>query len=285
MRNYPRLELIPFGRQLLETGDLDPVYIAFAETVTDPAQQARWLIAYWCFYACGFACWASELDDKKFWAAMMEAAQNSTISPAGGRWPRGHERRHARGVQGVAMVTSLIEKYEHPIHMLYYLKNAAPHYAAVADRAQEHTLFGPWIAFKIADMLERVADCHVDFSAAEIFMFDTPRKGALLFWEKELGRGVNEPVDEDEQISRVIEHILSELGDFDAPPAMDRLIGLQEVETILCKWKSHLGGHYPLWNDIDDVSMGCEGWRSRSATAQQFWKTLPRRQKCVGTLL
>ena len=34
-RNYPRLEIEPFGRHLIQSGDLDPIYIALARASFD----------------------------------------------------------------------------------------------------------------------------------------------------------------------------------------------------------------------------------------------------------
>jgi hypothetical protein len=52
------------------------------------------------------------------------------------------------------------------------------------------------------------------------------------------------------------DRLIKELGDLRAPPRYERPINIQEVETILCKWKSHLSGHYELGKDIIEVRHG-----------------------------
>jgi hypothetical protein len=41
-----------------------------------------------------------------------------------------------------------------------------------------------------------------------------------------------------------------------APPRRERLIGPQEAETILCKWKSYLNGHYQIGEDTESCEKG-----------------------------
>ena len=53
-------------------------------------------------------------------------------------------------------------------------------------------------------------------------------------------------------------------------------MNIQEVETVLCKWKSHMNGHYPLWNDIHDVNTGLEPWAGRCSAARAFLAHMPK---------
>lgn len=278
-RNYERLDITTFGRHLLETGDLDPVYIALPRALEDADQLARWLVAYWCFYSGGLASWASEHEGQDFWRALLVAARNEEPTPFGGRWPRGHERRHARGKQGITMVTGLRDRYgDRPQDMVSYIAEAAPSYEAVARRAQEHPLFGPWISFKICDMIDRVLGTHVDFTEAAVFMFTDPVKAALMLWRQHHGLPESaRPKDQTAVIHQVVEHLKGVFRDFTAPPLHDRAVDLQEIETILCKWKSHMNGHYPLFNDIDEIRDGCEPWLPHSQTARAFLGMMPRR--------
>jgi hypothetical protein len=46
------------------------------------------------------------------------------------------------------------------------------------------------------------------------------------------------------------------LGHIPAPPRYERGLDVQEYETILCKWSSHMKGHYPLGNDIHEIKKG-----------------------------
>lgn len=281
-RNYERLAIEPFGRQLIETGDLDPIYIALTNMeFDDEAHLHRWLIAYWCFYHAGVACWLSEARGPDFWAAMKTAAANVSPTPTGERWPRGSERRHFRGEASVKAVRTLWGKYlEFPEVMVEYivgpLENQPVPFGEVSGRAQEHPLFGPWIGFKVADMVDRVLERPVSFDNAAVFMFADPTKAALKLWA--LKAGLNEtavPKDRDKAINQVVDYLIAHFADLRAPPKGDRPIGLQEVETVLCKWKSHMNGHYPLFNDIDEINEGVLPWRTTCKTAEAFAHAMP----------
>ena len=188
-QGYARQDIQSFGRQLITTGDLDPIYLALTRLWSPAsAQLRRWLIAYWCFYDAGVACWLSEHPNPAFWPAMLVAARNSTSTPFNGRWPRGKERRHFRGQACITAAHLLCARYEHnPSAMVDYIAQAAPDFVQVTKRAQEHTLFGPWIGFKIADMINSVLKIPVDFTNAAIFMFKDPQEAALRYWRERLG--------------------------------------------------------------------------------------------------
>lgn len=284
MRDYPKLGIVDFGRVLLGSRDLDPAYVAFAAPgVIAPAPgcldpfpaQARWLLSYWCFYDVGLACHMSELEGTaEFWGTMTAAARNETPCPTGGRWPRGRERRHFRGAKCLDAVGRLEVASERPHRLVDRLR--ADRAADVMKVAQELPMFGPWIAFKVADMLEACLGWPIDFSAAEVFMFDTPREAALLVWRDRMRMApFAKPLDEAMVLREVVKWLLDQFPGELAPPRFDRPLGLQEAETILCKWKSHLGGHYPLNHDTDEFRRGLEPWAKVCATAARFRAALP----------
>lgn len=281
-RNYERLSIEVFGRHLITSGDLDPVYIALHKLHSNGGwatdQLHRWLVAYWCFYHCGFASHVAGAGDR-FWDIMGEAAANDTVPPVGERWPRGSERRHARGKQGIAMVEHLACRYwDDPGNMIRFIcagdvAGARLSFSSVVDRAKVHTLFGPWIGFKIADMVDRVLGLPVDFNQASVFMFKDPVKAAIMLWHQRMNMpDAARPKDQDAVICEIVEYLSDEFSDLLAPPLMDRPIGLQEVETVLCKWKSHMNGHYPLNNDIDEINEGLKGW---GQAAEEFSSAMP----------
>src|ERR1700750_3037416 len=94
---YPRLDIAEFGHHLFETGDLDPIYVALNRLNWSQPKLDRWLVAYWCFYHAGFACYAAEHKGIAYWQVLAKAAENEPTCPVGVRWPRGTERRHFRG--------------------------------------------------------------------------------------------------------------------------------------------------------------------------------------------
>lgn len=249
-----QLGIYEFGRQLLETQDLDPVYVVAHGAGLSGEKLKRWLLAYWCFYHVGSACVMAEREGEAFWELMAQAAASK-------EWPRGTERRHFRGKASIESVTWLRTRgfdglwgplskagYVYPLH-------------EVMNYVRSWYLFGDWIAFKAADMLERLGLCQVYFPPESVFsMFDAPKKGAA---EMALRHGPSTG----EVCRWAHDRLLEELGTYQAPPGHDRSINVQEVETILCKWKSHLGGHYEIGKDTSEVQHGLLRY-ARCKTAQ-----------------
>jgi len=278
VRAYPRLDIKTFGLHLLESGDLDPIYIALSK-FDDEDQVKRWLVAYWCLYHAGASSWLSERTGAEFWGNLFDAAENVTPAPPGDRWPRGHERRHWRAKNATTAVDFLSANFATPERFVDFVSNDGKggHFAEIATRARTVPGNGPWIAFKIGDMLERVLGVPVDFKQAEVFMFDTPREAALLLWRKTLGLSEHaKPKDLEKTLTDVVCFVGQMFPAFMAPPHYDRPLGLQEIETVLCKWKSHLSGHYPLNNDIIDIRNGIGPWLQHSTTAAMFLQNLPQ---------
>jgi Alpha-glutamyl/putrescinyl thymine pyrophosphorylase clade 2 len=281
-RTYPRLGLEDFGRALLRTNDLDPVYVMLWNSELPPmGLLKRWLIAYWCYYSCGAASYIAEREGQEFWNLMMRAARNEEPAPTGGRWPRGHERRHFRGAKAIASVQMLWEEYgPHPERMVdhvAWLEDPRPTPAGVPcamvmTRVQQHHQFGKWIAFKVADMIERLGIQKVTFTMEDVLEMDSPRKAAVAaYWEyrKEAPQGERQALD------YVMGMLLHHDNLLPAPPRMERSVGLQEAETVLCKWGSHLTGHYPVGHDIDEIREGMGPWAAHSHLAGRLLSFLP----------
>jgi hypothetical protein len=288
-RGYPRLGLLEFGEKLIESGDLDPVYVALNGHNTDQhswedGARERFLVAYWCLYHAGAACYVAQHDANDFWGVLAQAARNTDPAPTGGRWPRGHERRHWRGRQAVDSLNELTTRYSYPEEMVRYVAGEGGSFAQVSARAQEHRGFGPWIAFKICDMLERCLGVPIEFGSDAAFngIFKDPMEAAVQFWRVSQGferRAAVYPKDVRATVRAVVEHVRAHFHnhreDFGAPPLADRPINVQEIETILCKWKSHMNGHYPLDNDTVEIKAGLREWMPHSPLASQFYDAMP----------
>lgn len=275
------LSIEHFGAILLESGDLDPVYIALVKACPEPARLYRWMVAYWCFYSAGFASWASDREGPEFWRVMALAAANDTEAPCGGRWPRGAERRHFRGHKAVGAVDNLRLQFPVPEDLVMYVavkscNGAGRSLGAVMDVVQALPMFGEWIAFKVADMLDRCTPYTVSFDGS-VFLFKDPLEGAYMAAEAWGMRGVR-----DMSRGRVASFVLGELLDkfshYRAPPRYDRPVGINEAETILCKWKSHQKGHYPPGKDTDELRHALPAWAKHSQTAGAFLEALPTLQ-------
>lgn len=290
MANYPILSIYEFGTQLLLTKDIDPVYVALEHSGWNKVTKARWCLAYWCLYNAGVASYIAEANTPDgFWSRLTQAAHNEVPSPAGGRWPRGKERRHWRGVQALRSWEDLHKRYSHEPELFVATVGAYPKsfinigtlgmisddpipFKTASDAVQEHVGFGPWMAFKIADMLEQVFHVPVNFDNAAVFMFKDPYEAALRLWRR-LGGFTDKavPRDKDDAVNRVVAHLLEHFKGYDAPNGK-RKVGLQEIETILCKWKSHENGHYPVLNDLGEFRHGLEPWVKHSELAADLYK-------------
>lgn len=287
-RDYPRLNIEEFGRQLITSGDLDPIYVALVNA-TDAGdlshpQLLRWLIAYWCFYHAGVASYLSSFEGHAFWQKVWIAAENERESPIGGRWPRGHERRHFRGNNARNSVEDLSGLYgDRPEDMFDVLLGAGAtatlDLRAVSARVQQHVGFGPWMGFKVADMIDRVLGVRITFTDAEVFMFKDPEKAAMMLWEQRQGHlyPAGSKPKREVILAGITDYLIKTFADLPAPPSGDRPVNIQEVETVLCKWKSHMNGHYPLYNDIDEIDAGLAPW-SDVYTAKVLRHHMPKRR-------
>lgn len=270
---YNKLNIVPFGKALIKTGDLDPIYIGL-EAVLTPDQRARWLVSYWCFYHAGLACWMSEHKGQAFWKQMMVAADNKDESPIGGRWPRGTERRHFRAKLAMRSVFQLGTVFQEPEALVERLRLYRDFNMLYTYVTKELPGFGPWIAFKIGDMLERCFNSPVNFTFAEVFMYKEPAAAADMVWETYYAHHSDIRKGEDCR-AYVVRKLLQQFPGAKAPPTWNRKLNIQEIETILCKWKSHVNGHYDIGKDIREVSHGLNVWSKVSETAQDMLEAMP----------
>lgn len=256
-------DVVTFGRGLILSQDLDPLYVMLRGGLQDLPldQMERWCVAYWCWYHSGVASYMSEFRGEEFWDHMFHCAIGEYPCPTGGYlWPRGRERRHFRAANATNLLQDLINRYEEPEEMVARLRERR-HFAAMSQCVREHTGFGPWIAWKVADMMERVLGCPVCFAGTSLAMYAEPVKGAEL-----LGRGTTD---------EATAWLITQVEDLEAPPSLDRPCGVQEVETILCKWKAHLNGFYPPMHDTRELRHGLDLWAPLCATAATLTNHLP----------
>lgn len=252
-----KMDIHEFGDALIRTRDLDPVYCGLYEAALPRDQLCRLLLSYWCFYHLGAAAWMSEHYGADFWHAMDVAARNEDASPLGGRWPRAAERRHFRGQKCVEAVRWFSQQ-EPEIwveQMVFDLYGAGLTDRIIMDRVQCWPMFGPWIAFKCADMAERCLGVPVQFDPDLGLMYAEPRKALDILAEEQGGPDCVSVGPEG-----WYSHLLEYFGRHRAPPAMDRACGPQEAETVLCKWKSHMNGYYPVGKDIHEQRVALAGW-------------------------
>lgn len=248
---YKVLDIYEFGHRMLETGDLDPVYSILKRSGFDRDFLKRWTLAYLCYYHCGVASFVASKTGVDFWARLRQAHEE--------KWPRGSERRHFRGGTSDYVTKWLPSEYERPEDAINYIigKKSPPRcFSSVSDRVRSWKYFGPWVAFKVPDLLERVLDIPVDFSDCHLNLYDSPRKASELFAESIQRPGSS--------VKWVVSHLEDHFKGYLAPPSNDRPVNVQEVETILCKWGSHVKGHYPVGKDTVEIYEALEGWGKKA---------------------
>ena len=263
-----KMDVIEFGEALIRTRDLDPVYCAVHDARMPRDQLHRWLLAYWCFYHVGAASYISERKGDDYWDWMRVAAINESgpkdnaIGPSD-RWPRAAERRHFRGPKCVEAILRLKDEYPKPELAVRDL--ILPSEKAILRKIKDWYLFGSWIGFKAADMLERCAGAKVSFDEGLGLIYSEPRKTLDLLAQKHGGTA-------EEQWKRLLGHFSST----PAPPALDRGCGPSECETIACKYGSYLNGHYWVGKDIHEQRPALKGW---GKTAEKILKAYPEEVK------
>jgi hypothetical protein len=165
-----------FGARLIATRDLDPVYVGLAGAKLPEPQMCRLLTAYWCFYHLGAAAWLSECEGESYWREMMRAALNVEPSPLGLRWPRAAERRHFRGRKCVDAIAWFARSNpEYYVHLAMDVARVVGTLGAVMKCVESWPMHGPWIAFKAADMLERIMGARITFDWDIGYVYREPR--------------------------------------------------------------------------------------------------------------
>ncbi len=236
-----------FADALIISGDLDPVYIALCRVNLPHDQFRRWLFAYWCFYHMGVASYLSEFTDGRYWDQMSKAAKNASPPPVGERWPRGTERRHFRGEKCVlAMEMFATRPAETWVTSLYPFETADEIIKHVSSRWPQ---FGSWIGFKVADMLEVCAGQPIEFAPSIPLLYKEPAAALTMLAGPDPDRGTGAYGD-----------LIARVGQYLEPAAGRRQCGVQEAETVLCKWKSHMNGHYPVGKDSREIRHHLSGW-------------------------
>lgn len=246
-------EICEFGKQLLDTEDLDPVYVAVANSGYNMARKERLVLAYTCLYHLGAANYISRFERGDFWLHLTRAALNHT-SPAD-CWPRGTERRHWRAKNAIVTVNWLEARFRRPEEVIKYWMRKSNNASDILACVQELPSFGPWIAFKVLDLLERVLAREVNNEGCELAMYEEPRRGAALVYYDDQDALIRA-----EEVRKVVEAMLKDyrLRKFKAPPDYKRSIGIMEIETILCKYKSMVNGYYHVGKDIEEIRHGLE---------------------------
>ncbi len=246
--SYQKLDVVQFGRELIDSGDLDPVYVMLHGAGLDRDILRRWLLAHLLFYHPGVASRAAEPVGTAFHDVLAQAQREM--------WPRGSERRHFRGAAADKALAHLRKWFPRPERAIEHPESAGT-FGEVTRRMLAWPGFGPWAIFKAADLIERVLGAPIDFTGCEAAWHSSPVAGAKLAYP-----GVSVPA--------AAARLLEELGPLRAPPGFDRVLGVTEAETVFCKFGSHMKGNYPLGKDSRELFHNLAGWGPLAERLRQF---------------
>lgn len=276
----PTLGPVTFARELIDTGDLDPIYMMLEDSrragVLDDADIHVACFVYWLFYDLGTV--ARALDAQRAGQSVLDFLRANV---AGTELRRGAERRHFRGERAakaldwfanVGLEPAIIDVLE------------ATTFKGIRDAVLKWPQFGPWIAFKAADMTERllarepIGDCDLSL------WYDEPVNGAAMIDEALMTdprNGYAERYRTGDRLLSVCRFLLDDprLKQAFAPGRFPRYIRLQEVETICCKYKAHVNGHYPVGHDVIGLGKSLLAASQYSPTAKQLLSVYDRRWK------
>jgi amino acid-DNA transferase-like protein len=251
---YKKMGVVKFGKALLVTQDLDPIYVMLWNAKLHPNLLKRWLVALWMFYHAGTATELSWYRGSAFFAEAMRMAVSTEAK-------RGKARRHFRGQKSVDCIKWFHKHYKKPEYAVDELiEDVEPTVGAVIKHMKEWPMFGPWAGFKIADMLERLDLSPIHFPPEAPQMFKVPVEGAAL-------------VERKYNCEDAMLFLLNRLRKYKAPPRYERPIGVQEAETILCKYLAHYYDDYPVGKIIVETKGRLRGY---GPLAERLTQCLPK---------
>lgn len=233
-------------KALVETEELDPVYTILYRARKDVGDDAikRFLVGQMCYYNVGLSAELSDVGSDRFWEHVQ------ALYPT---CKRGSERRHFRGENGRKSIASMMQ-YGSP--EAFFDKMYAPTYAGIRKNFDKVSGFGPYFQWKALDFFERIMGMPVDASDAWQHLPKEPFKGLALVAKEEGLEGLSV----ERQLATLVES--AQGAGLQCPPDFKRLVGIQELETLLCAYIHYHNGTYRPGEDIDrcyDLLSGVEG--------------------------
>lgn len=213
-----------FARLSIQTLDLDPVYVALAESGWSEEKLLRWCTAFTTYYHTGTACEVCDLEGDTFWTALWDRYDTN---------PRAAERRHFRGEAGRKALVAWRNTYGTPEKFALACMQSSFMKILNAGIPQ----VGQYFSWKWADFREAVFGYSMDWTEAEKHLVGLPQSGLKYLFPQERPES---------SIWRVVEAI----GQTGAPPRFTRYCGLAEAETIACMLKAYYLNGKPIGKDI-----------------------------------
>lgn len=240
------MTLEEFSKYEIETGDLDPDYILMLRAQRlfglSDEEMSKWVVVKSCVYDS-----ESELQHLLFNVPIKDLVRY------------GGERRKFKPI-----ADQLFDRFDHFIKSSSngyrsFFFEALPRNARLAMQViQTVKGFGPWAAWKMADLAERVLGVPIDFSEVQFNkIYEYPLKEIMMVASEDESRW-KELLRNDDLFQTCMERAMPLFGEalkMKAPPQRDRLVNYQEIETLFCKYHSHAYGHYKPGHDIEKLRL------------------------------
>ena len=246
-------ELLPyvakFGKHMLASKDLDPIYPVLKELHTARAmdqEQALWhSFLYVAWYHLPVSHAAFEWMPKR-------APVPRKLKRIGETWPTGIERRSNRGGKVFTHIDSFVAVTSH-LPLREWFRNGFveaqtqgkrhANWRTLNERLQAVWGNGRWAAYKHCEVLRRVHGLPVEAPDMGHRFSSGPREGLATLYGHLEGQGEAAIAVLDARDRDLQKRLLGFGLDVD----------VEELETILCNFKSLLAGRYYPGHDIDEM--------------------------------
>jgi hypothetical protein len=247
------------------TDDLDPVYVGVQRSIKELGEKRthRFLAAMVLYYHIGLACQIADTStDETFWDVMFQNYEGTK---------RGTERRYFRGEQGLRCLNYLKATYKTPTDFLTSVYRSK--YSELMKAFDPVPAFGPYFVWKVQDFFDRILGMSVEPDTCVIHLPGEPLKGMELVRSEMISLGREEFKSfTTEQMFSYMQAELNEIG-LMAPPLMDRLIDIREVETAMCMLKHYHNGSDYVGKDLLDKFESLNGY---GETAEIIQSNIPK---------
>lgn len=232
-----RMSCEEFAINIVESGDLDPDYIfllnVFNKLKLTDEQRATWIVMKTVVYN---SCSEAEIF-------FRERTFENVEYGAERRKHKRYAKRYFEAFKAHAVGRAA------SVHR--YFRGLPPSASVSLQALRRIDGVGPWAAWKCLDLLERVLHLPVDFSSVDFrIAYEYPLKGILML----AGHEEDVTLLKDSSLYRdCLEISVNKIGAGRlclSPPTRDRPIGVQEFETIFCKYHSYMHGHYTPGEDL-----------------------------------
>ncbi|AXF41378.1 hypothetical protein SHAb15599_00007 [Acinetobacter phage SH-Ab 15599] len=213
-----------YCKAMVEVKDVDPVYdgLTGAKEEIGHEQLCNFLVSFSLFYSMEESCKivSNKIPTVLMWDFMIEHYKYMK---------RGKARRYFRGQAGLDCLHYLKTHFVSPVQFVELMY--APDYKGIMRNFEPVPAFGGYHTWKWLDFYERVLGkpVELDYELGAKVLPSEPTKGARLV---HLEMCPHKPFDL-ESILRYMVNECRELG-LKAPPYDGRLVGIQEIETMLC---------------------------------------------------